>query len=165
MLSSWLTFSQFLLCAVFAQYGLLPNDCATIFCKAMHLDPQIKELGYEFQELLIQTESGEIAPKVWDVFLYDILQQNDPGSAQQFYMACQNNDEGTKEQYHGDWFAYTLDAMKQHVYSIMNDCEKLTMKAQSYDQNTHPRVPVIVAHNQLVSQTFMMTYALLEQMG
>ena len=162
---SWLTFDPFLLCAVFAQYGFLPSDCATIFCKAMHLDPQIKELGYEFQELLIQTESGEIAPKVWDVFLYDILQQNDPGSAQQFYMACQNNDEGTKEQYKEQYAAYTLDAMKQHVYSIMSDCEQLTYKAQTYDQNTHPRVPVIVAHNELVFQTFTMTAALLEQMG
>ena len=49
---------------LFAQYGFLPQDCATIFCKAMHLDPQIKELDYDFKDLLIQTESGEIAPKV-----------------------------------------------------------------------------------------------------
>ena len=49
---------------IFAQYGFLPNDCATIFCKAMHLDPIIKELGYDFKDLLFQTESGEIAPKV-----------------------------------------------------------------------------------------------------
>lgn len=33
----------------------------------MHLDPQIQELGYEFRDLLIQTESGEIAPKVSDI--------------------------------------------------------------------------------------------------
>jgi len=150
---------------IFAQYGFLPTDCATIFCKAMHLDPQIKELGYEFNELLFQTQTGEIAPKVWDIFLYEILQNNDPGSAQQFGMACQNNDEGTKEQYHGEYFTYTLDALKQHVYSILSDAENLTMKAQSYDINSHPRVPVIVAHNQLVSQTFTMTAALLEQMG
>lgn len=149
---------------IFAQYGFLPQDCATIFCKAMHLEPQIQELGYEFQELLFQTETGEIAPKVWDIFLYDILQQNDPGSAQQFCMACQNNDEGTKEQYQGQYYAYTLDALKQHVYGIMGDCENLTARAQSYDQNVHPRVPVIVAHNTLVSQTFGMTAALLEQM-
>jgi len=150
---------------IFAQYGFLPQDCATIFCKAMHLEPQIEELGYEFKELLFQTETGEIAPKVWDIFLYDILQKNDQGAAQQFYMACQGGDEGTKEQYHGEYYAYTLDALKQHVYSILSDCETLTMKAQSYDLAIHPRVPVIVAHNQLVSQTFTMTAALLEQMG
>mmetsp|Transcript_31074 Transcript_31074/g.59028 ORF Transcript_31074/g.59028 Transcript_31074/m.59028 type:complete len:472 (+) Transcript_31074:55-1470(+) len=150
---------------IFAQYGFLPQDCATIFCKAMHLDPQIKELGYDFTDLLFQVETGEIAPRVWDVFLYDILQKNDPNAAQQFYMACQTNDEGSKQQYAGEYFPYTLDSLKQHVYGIMSDCENLTMKAQSYDVNLHPRVPVIVAHNQLVSQTFAMTAALLEQMG
>ena len=55
--------------------------------------------------------------------------------------------------------------MKQHVYGIMADVEQLTALAQSYDVNTHPRVPVIVAHNTLVAQTFTMTAALLEQMG
>eukprot|EP00579_Thalassiosira_antarctica_P008193 CAMPEP_0201900956 /NCGR_PEP_ID=MMETSP0902-20130614/53370_1 /ASSEMBLY_ACC=CAM_ASM_000551 /TAXON_ID=420261 /ORGANISM="Thalassiosira antarctica, Strain CCMP982" /LENGTH=426 /DNA_ID=CAMNT_0048434771 /DNA_START=168 /DNA_END=1448 /DNA_ORIENTATION=- len=151
---------------IFAQYGFLPRDCATIFCKAMHLEKRIQELGYGFSELLFSTETGEIAPKVWDVFLYDLLLKSDPtGAAQHFYMACMNDDEVIKEQYHGEYFAYTLDALKTHVYSIMSDAENLTMKAQTYDLNTHPRVPVIVAHNQLVSQTFAITAALLEQMG
>lgn len=150
---------------IFAQYGFLPNDCATIFCKAMHLDPQIKELGYDFKDLLFQTESGEIAPKVWDIFLYQILQNNDQGAADEFYAACKTNDEGTKQQYHDQYFQYTLDALKQHVYGILQDVEQLTMKAQSYDLQTHPRVPVIVAHNTLVRDTFTMTAALLEQMG
>ncbi|KAL3802141.1 hypothetical protein ACHAW5_000226 [Stephanodiscus triporus] len=60
---------------------------------------------------------------------------------------------------------YTLNALKQHVYSILADVEQLTMTAQSYDLRTHPRVPVIVAHNSLVRDTFTMTAALLEQMG
>ena len=49
---------------LFAQYGFLYDDCKTIFCKAVHLEPQIEELGYDYKDLLIQTESGEIAPKV-----------------------------------------------------------------------------------------------------
>jgi len=150
---------------IFAQYGFLPNDCSTIFCKAMHLEPQIKELGYDFTELLIQRETGEIAPKVWDIFLYEILQQNDPNAANQFYQAVQNNDEATKEQYNAEYFPYTLQALKDHVYMIQRDCKTLTYQAQTYDINTHPRVPVIVAHNELVSATFAMTDQLLEQMG
>ena len=58
---------------IFAQYGFLPNDCATIFCKAMHLDPIIKELGYDFKDLLFQTESGEIAPKVCCVVMFVVV--------------------------------------------------------------------------------------------
>lgn len=93
------------------------------------------------------------------------MQDNDPGAADQFYVACKTNDEGTKQQYLDNYFQYTLDAMKQHVYGIMQDVEQLTAQAQSYDLQTHPRVPVIVAHNELVSNTFRMTAGLLEQMG
>lgn len=150
---------------IFAKYGFLPTDCATIFCKAIHLEPQIEELGYDFKDLLFQTQSGEIAPKVWDIFLYELLRNNDPGAADQFYVACKTNDEDTKKQYHDNYFQYTLDALKQHVYGILGDVENLTMKAQSYDLTTHPRVPVIVAHNNLVRDTFTMTASLLEQMG
>lgn len=150
---------------IFATYGFLPNDCSTIFCKAMHLDAQIKELGYDFKDLLFQTETGEISPQVWDVFLYKILQDNDQGASENFFVACKTNDEGTKQQYLQQYQEYTLDALKQHVYGILQDVEQLTAQAQSYDLQTHPRVPVIVAHNTLVSQTFTMTAALLEQMG
>ena len=150
---------------IFAQYGFLPQDCTTIFCKAMHLEKQIYELGYDFSELLFETQTGEIAPKVWDLFLYDLLQKSDPGSAQEFCIACQNDDEGTKQSYHNQYYAYTLDALKQHVYSILHDAERLTGRAQAYDLETHPRVPVIVAHNRLVIQTFGIAASLLEQMG
>jgi len=150
---------------IFAQFGFLPNDCATIFCKAMHLDPVIKHLGIDFKDLLIQTQTGEISPKVWDIFLYEILQNNDQNAADEFYVACKTNDDNAKQGYHDQYFQYTLDALKQHVYTIMADVENLTMKAQSYDLQTHPRVPVIVAHNTLVRDTFTMTAALLEQMG
>eukprot|EP00581_Thalassiosira_minuscula_P005502 CAMPEP_0183747480 /NCGR_PEP_ID=MMETSP0737-20130205/67282_1 /TAXON_ID=385413 /ORGANISM="Thalassiosira miniscula, Strain CCMP1093" /LENGTH=464 /DNA_ID=CAMNT_0025983193 /DNA_START=218 /DNA_END=1609 /DNA_ORIENTATION=- len=150
---------------LFAKYGFLPQDCSTIFCKAMHLEEQIQDLGYDFNELLFQTETGEIAPKVWDIFLYKLLQDNDPSAAETFYIACKINDEDTKSQYHNHYFAYTLDSLKSHVYTILSDVERLTMKAQTYDRGAHPRVPVIVAHNNLVRATFTMTAALLEQMG
>merc|ERR1719203_589077 len=149
---------------IFAQYGFLPNDCATLFCKAMHLQPQIKYLGYDFKDLLFQTETGEIAPKVWDIFLYEILEQNDQGAADNFYVACKTNDEAAKQEIHNNYFQYTLEALRQHVYKIVNDVGQLTMQAQSYDLQTHPRVPVIVAHNNLVRDTFTMTASLLEQM-
>ena len=150
---------------LFAQYGFLPNDCSTIFCKAMQLEGVMYELNYDFKDLLIQTETGEIAPPVWDTFLYDFLIKNDYNTAQQFCLAVQNGDESSKEQYHTEYFSYTIDALKKHVYSILNDAGKLTKKANKMDLAKHPRVPVIVAHNQLVSQTFGMTAQILEQMG
>ena len=39
---------------LFAKFGFLPNDCATVFCKAVHLEQQIEELGYDYSgELLL----------------------------------------------------------------------------------------------------------------
>lgn len=34
---------------LFAKFGFLPMDCATVFCKAVHLESQIAELGYEYK--------------------------------------------------------------------------------------------------------------------
>ena len=150
---------------IFAKYGFLPNDCTTIFCKAMQLEPQIKALGYDFKDLLIETQTGDIAPKVWDIFLLKILQDNDGNAADNFYVACKTSDETTKSNFHQQYFQYTHQALKDHVDSILRDVDQLTAKAQSYDLRTHPRVPVIVAHNNLVKQTFYQTRALLETMA
>lgn len=149
---------------LFAKYGFLYDDCQTIFCKAMHLEKEIEALGYEFRELLIQTATGEIAPKVWDIFLYKLL-ENDPATRDGFYTACQMNDEATKQQYHQQYFAYTLDAMKQHFGGILNDVERFNAQAATFDLATHPRVPVITAHNNLVRDTFTMAQNQLNAMG
>jgi len=149
---------------LFAKYGFLYNDCQTVFCKAMHLKNEIEELGYDFKDLLFSTQSGDISPKVWDLFLYKILEQ-DPNARDNFFVACKTNDEGTKQQYHSQYFAYTLDALKQHVGQIVYDVDRLSQKAQSYDLNTHPRVPVILAHNNLVRDTFARVQNQLNAMG
>jgi hypothetical protein len=148
---------------LFAKYGFLYNDTPTIFCKAMHLKKEIDELGYEFKDLLF-SQTGEIAPKVWDIFLYKLL-ENDRDNQDVFYVACKTDDEATKQAYHGQYFPYTLDAVKQHVGEILYDVDQLSMKANSYDLRTHPRVPVIVAHNNLVRDTFSRVQAQLNAMG
>lgn len=152
---------------LFAKYGFLYNDCSTIFCKAMHLLPQIETLGYDFKDLLFETTTGNIAPKVYDIFLYKILEQADQSGdmAAQFYVACKTNDEGTKQNYLNQYFPYVLDAMKQHVDGILHDIDVLSNKAQSYNINTHPRVPVILAHNNLVKDTFLRVQQQLYNMG
>jgi hypothetical protein len=147
---------------LFAKYGFLPTDCSTIFCKAIHLEQQIQDLGYEYNELLFNTETGEIFPKVWDIFLLAVLQEYDQGLASQFIMACQNGDEVTKADFHSNYFAYTLASLNEHVLSILDDVNQLSTNALSYDLEIHPRVPIIVAHNNLVRDTFSITASLLE---
>jgi len=150
---------------LFAKYGFLYDDCRTVFCKAMHLQKEIEELGYEFKDLLIQVDTGEIAPKVWDIFLFKILLDNDRNLADQFNTACKMSDENAKQNFHQEYYQYTLNAIQEHVGSIIYDVDRLTQKAQSLDVNTHPRVPVIVAHNNLVRETFLRTQQNLQNMG
>ena len=152
---------------LFAKYGFLYNDCTTIFCKAMHLLPEIETLGYDFKDLLFETTTGNIAPKVWDIFLYKLLENADETGdmAAQFYVACKTNDEDTKQNFLNQYFPYVLDAVKNHVDGILQDIDVLTNKAQSYNIQTHPRVPVIVAHNNLVKDTFQKVQQQLYNMG
>jgi len=153
---------------IFAKYGFLYDDCNTIFCKAMHLKPEIDELGYDFKELLFEVDSGEIAPKVYDVFLYKILKDNDQNLSDKFYRACKMNDENLKQNFHQQYFGYTLEALQKHVGSILKDADKLTQRALSLDlaePGVHPRVPIIVAHNDLVRKTFYRVQANLQNMG
>jgi hypothetical protein len=148
---------------IFAKYGFLPEDCTNIFCKAVHFLDEIEILGYDFNDLLFSATTGEVAPKVWDLFLYGMIRYEDVGD--QFLLACKTNDEATKQQFHGQYFQYTLQALKEHVASITDDVDYLTQKAYSYDIRTHPRVPVIVAHNDLVKRTFNNVKAQLDAMG
>lgn len=149
---------------LFAKYGFLYDDCSSLFCKAMQLESEIDELGYEFKDLLFYVDTGDIDPKVWDIFLYNVL-QFDQDIAGGFYVACKTKDEATKEGYHQEYFQYTLEALKTHVDTILHDVDNLTMMANSYDLATHPRVPMIVAHNDLVKRAFMSVKSQLDAMG
>ena len=149
---------------LFATYGFLDDDSPGIFCKAIY-EEEMKELGYGFKDLLIGTQNGDIAPQVWDLFLYKLLRQANDENLPAFAEACRNNNEETKQQYHQHYFTYTLEELKNHVNYILNTVDNLNMKANSYDLATHPRVPVIVAHNDLVKRTFQKVQAQLNAMG
>jgi len=150
---------------IFATYGFLYNDCSTVFCKALHLLPQIEDLGYNFNDLLFQVDNGNVATKVYDIFLYKMLQDNDMSLAEQFLTACRTNNEDLRQSFHQEYFGYTLNALQEHVGSILYDVDRLTQKAQSLDLNTHPRAPIIVAHNNLVRETFSRTQVNLQNVG
>ena len=53
----------------------------------------------------------------------------------------------------------------EHVDNIIQTVDSLSMKANSYNLSTHPRVPAIVAHNNLVKETFLRVKNQLDAMG
>ena len=139
---------------LFAKYGFLENDCSTIFCKAIHLQDEMQALGYGFSDVLLDTTDGSLTPPVWDVFLYALLKEWGE-DADAFFTACTTGDEDTKNAYHAHYMVYTIAAIQQFVDSLLEEVGQLTNQARTYDQTTHPRVPIIMAHNNLVLSTFL----------
>ena len=119
--------------------------------------------GYSFSNLLFY-KNGEISPEVFDVVLYHIIKQTDPNTANEFYTAVMNGDEATKAQCHEQWWIYTKEKLQNHVNKLLNDLDKWSAKASSYDLNTHPRVPLILQHNAFVKETFLQVKANLDSM-
>ena len=96
--------------------------------------------------------------------LYSVLGQ-DPNLKQGFYQAVRNGDENTKQQYFQQYFPMALQALKDHVNKFLSELDELAMKARSKDPVTHPRAPMILAHNEFVKQTFLKVQAQLNAMG
>ena len=150
---------------LFATYGFLDESSPATFCKMMDKRDEMQALGYDFSNLLFYKDTGDISPEVYDVVLYSLLGNADPGLQQAFYQAVVSGDEATKNQYHQQYFQYTLDELKNHVNKTLRELESLNQKARSYDPRTHPRVPVILKHNDFVKETFLRVKANLDTMG
>jgi len=150
--------------SLFATYGFLDESAPGTFCKLMDLQDDMKDMKFGFKDLLFY-KNGEVSPEVYDLVLYSIL-KNDPNfDVAPFYDACMSGDEATKQAYHGEYFSYTLNYVKGHVDSTLEDLDRLSAKAQTYDPATHPRVPIILQHNAFVKQTFEAVKWNLDQMG
>jgi hypothetical protein len=58
-----------------------------------------------------------------------------------------SDDVETKKQYHGQYFQYTLLAVKEHVDKTLREVDQLSADAKSKDVASHPRILVILQHN------------------
>jgi len=81
-----------------------------------------------------------------------------------FYGAVMSGDENAKAQYHDQYWQYTKQELQKHVDGTLRDLERWSAKAQSYDLNTHPRVPLILQHNEFVKETFLRVKTNLDMM-
>lgn len=142
--------------ATFAKYGFIDHTCPSTFCKMMDIIPstELREIGLSFSRMLFYKDTGEVSPEVYDVLLYQILSENWQVQ-KEFYNACMNGDEATKSAYHQQYLGQTMNKLKKHVDSFLLDLDKLSEKASTKDLAEHSRLPMIIAHNDFVRQTFM----------
>jgi len=145
---------------LFATYGFLDESAPATFCKIMNIEStkELRNIGLDFSRMLFYKDTGEITEEVWDVILYTILEDiedDDRQTQRAFYQACMNGDVDTKNAIHQQYFHMTSRVIQIHVNSFIEELDQLTEKASKMDINKHPRVPLILEHNQFVKQTFL----------
>lgn len=115
---------------------------------------ELRDIGLSFSRMLFYSETGDVSQEVYDVILYQILSGNRQAQ-KEFYDACMNGDENTKSAYHQQYLGQTIGKLKAHVDKFLGDLDDLTKKAEMKDLDKHPRLPLIMAHNEFVRQTFL----------
>lgn len=150
---------------LFAKYGFLDETSPATFCKIMSIKPndQLLEIGYDHSKMLFYKDTGDISEEVWDIMLYHNLASNQ-AEQQAFYTACVSGDADTKAAYHSHYFLETATALKKHVDDFLKQLDDLQDRAAGKDINEHPRLPLIMNHNEFVKNTFLMVKSRLDPM-
>ena len=142
---------------LFARYGFLDESSPATFCKIM-IDPitqELKDMGYVNERMLFYKETGEVSEEVWDVLLYQILGMTNKEHQQALYQAHMTNDYQTKQALHEQYYQQTLSALQNHVETFLQQLDELSNRTIGRDLNVHPRLPLILKHNDFVKQTFL----------
>ena len=141
---------------LFATYGFLDETCPATFCKIMTITPtpQLRDIGLDFSRMLFYKDTGDISEEVYDVILYKNLAANREVQ-QAFYEAHMAGDVATKQSIHQQYFPETAMALKDHVDTFLKQLDELSAKGIGKDLNEHPRLPLIMQHNDFVKTTFL----------
>lgn len=141
---------------LFATYGFLDETSPATFCKIMNIKPtpELRDLGLDFSRMLFYKDTGDASEEVWDVLLYQILESN-RNVQKAFYDAHMTGDASTKNAIHQQYFEQTSRALKNHVDTFLQQLDELSEKALAKDLNEHPRIPLILRHNDFVRETFL----------
>jgi|EP00970_Alexandrium_tamarense_P012195 hypothetical protein len=147
---------------LFARYGFLDQTCPATFCKMMDIPrtPENVNMGMDFSKMLFYHDTGDISQEVLDLVLYAKVLTNlkyDPNRGdvkRQFYDAHMQGDEATKAMMHEQFRPEVVKEILNHVDTFLKLLDSLERKSEGKDAATHPRLPLILEHNQFVKETF-----------
>ena len=147
-----------------AKYGFLDESSPGTFCKIIPDDgetsPEMINLGYPSRTLFYN--DGSISSEVWDMVLYQELGKKVGQNEQKaFYQAHISGDDATKQSYfqHEPFAQMARYAIVQHVAYILNELDELevgleTQMTMGQDAKRHPRLPLLMRHNEFVKNIF-----------
>lgn len=142
---------------LFARYGFLDRSSPATFCKIMlpYVSDELLGLGYTHERMLFYKDTGEVSREVWDVLLYQVLSAPNIALGKNLYKAHMDGDEQTKQLLHEQYYSETSRKLLIHIDSFIQQLEELSAKTIGMDINQHPRLPIILNHNEFVRDTFL----------
>ena len=143
-----------------ARYGFLDESSPATFCKILpsHVSDEMKNLGYAHDRLLFYKDTGDVSEEVWDILLYMALGETDTTVQQKFYQAHMQGDYATKQSIHEIYTPLTMTKLAEHIDKFLNELDSLEQKGQyggKVAADDHPRLPLVLRHNQFVRDTFL----------
>lgn len=140
-----------------ARYGFLDESSPATFCKIMipHKNSQLEDMGYAHNRMLFFKDTGDVSEEVWDVLLYQILSASNVAKRREFYDAHMKGDYETKQRFHEQYYPETAAKLQTHIDTFLNQLDELTWKSNGKDLSEHPRLPLILKHNEFVKNTFL----------
>lgn len=142
---------------LFARYGFLDESSPATFCKYVppHVSKELKDMGYSQNRMLFYKDTGDASQEVWDVFLHQILSASNIAKKRALYKAHMEGDYETKQALHEQYYQDTSLKLSSHIDDFITQLDELSTKAIGRDVNEHPRLPLILRHNEFVRSTFL----------
>jgi len=143
---------------LFARYGFIEDSTPATFCKLIpaHINGDMEQLGYSENRMLFYI-NGEASQEVWDILLYQHLSGNAISDRRLLMKAHNEGDYETKQMLHEKYYGATSQLLLNHIEEFLAQLDKLSQKAfdRARDINDHPRLPLILKHNEFVRQSFL----------
>jgi hypothetical protein len=142
---------------LFARYGFIEDSTPATFCKIIppHINKDMEELGYSESTMLFYI-NGEVSQEVWDILLYQHLSGNTISDRRLLMKAHTEGDYETKKMLHEKYYGETSQMLLNHLEEFLAQLDKLSGKAyeRAVEINDHPRLPLILKHNEFVKNSF-----------
>eukprot|EP00536_Pseudo-nitzschia_multiseries_P000103 jgi/Psemu1/299852/fgenesh1_kg.2_\ len=140
-----------------ARYGFLDESSPATFCKYIppHVNDELRDMGYAHNRMLFYKDTGDASDEVWDVLLHQILSSSNIAKKRALYKAHMDGDYQTKQMLHEQYYSQTSLKLLEHIDTFINQLDELSTKSSGMSFNEHPRLPLILKHNEFVRNTFL----------
>jgi hypothetical protein len=142
---------------LFARYGFLDESSPATFCKIFppHINKDMEDLGYAQNRMLFYKDTGDVSPEVWDILLYQFLSSTKIGDRRALMKAHMEGDWEAKQALHQEYYPKTSALLLEHIDTFIDQLDRLSAKGDGKDVSEHPRLPLIMKHNEFVRNTFL----------